>query len=300
MILFWGLDDDPPMRAVLSRAAARGLPLCFVDQTRLHEYSASLEVEAGVGGALKHDTRSYALETMTAAYIRPHHFALLDQYRPDSLDRTELAALYAVEGALTTLCDHGSLTVLNRPEAMASNSSKPYQLSLIAGCGFRVPDTLITTDADALRAFHARHGRLIYKSISSARSIVGTFDPGDDVRLDDLTSCPTLFQPRIAGDDVRVHVVGQRIFASRIVSEGTDYRYAADATVTSMLLPDDVAARCLEVSRVLGLPFTGIDLRRTPEGEWYVFEANPSPGFTYYEQLTGQPIADAVVDLLAA
>lgn len=156
MILFWGLDDAPPMRAVLSRAAARGLPLCFVDQTRLHECSASLTIGDGVGGTLSHGGRAYAIERMTAAYIRPPHFALLDQYHTGVLPPADLAALYAVEGALTTLCDHGALTVLNRPEAMASNSSKPHQLSLIADCGFRVPDTLITTDSDALRAFHAR------------------------------------------------------------------------------------------------------------------------------------------------
>lgn len=300
MILFWGLDDDPPMRAVVSRAAARGLPLCFVDQTRLHEYAASLTIGDRVGGTLSHGDRAYAIERIAAAYIRPHHFALLDQYQPGVLPPAEQAALYAVEGALTTLCDFGALTVLNRPEAMASNSSKPYQLSLIAACGFRVPDTLITTDADALRAFHARHGRLIYKSISSTRSIVGELDPDDEARLRDLTSFPTLFQQRVDGDDYRVHVVGQRVFAARIVSGGADYRYAGDADVTSETLPDEVAARCLEVARVLGLPLTGIDLRRTPDGEWYVFEANPSPGFTYYEQLTGQPIADAIVDLLVA
>ena len=49
----------------------------------------------------------------------------------------------------------------------------------------------------------------------------------------------------------------------------------------------------------MNLPLAGIDLRRTPQGEWYCFEVNPSPAFTYYEQITGQPISQAVALLLA-
>lgn len=49
----------------------------------------------------------------------------------------------------------------------------------------------------------------------------------------------------------------------------------------------------------MNLPLAGIDLRRTPQDEWYCFEVNPSPAFSFYEQITGQPIARAVALLLA-
>lgn len=48
----------------------------------------------------------------------------------------------------------------------------------------------------------------------------------------------------------------------------------------------------------MGLLLAGIALRRTPEGGWVCFEVNPSPGFSFYEEATGQPIAAAVADLL--
>ena len=48
----------------------------------------------------------------------------------------------------------------------------------------------------------------------------------------------------------------------------------------------------------LGLVLSGIDLRRTPDGEYYCFEINPSPGFIFYERMTGQPISEAVAHLL--
>lgn len=42
----------------------------------------------------------------------------------------------------------------------------------------------------------------------------------------------------------------------------------------------------------------GIDLKLAPDGRVFCLEVNPSPVFSYYEQHTGQPIADAVARLL--
>jgi len=48
----------------------------------------------------------------------------------------------------------------------------------------------------------------------------------------------------------------------------------------------------------LRLLFAGIDLKQTPDGDYFCFEANPCPGFLYYERHTGQPISAALADLL--
>jgi hypothetical protein len=48
----------------------------------------------------------------------------------------------------------------------------------------------------------------------------------------------------------------------------------------------------------MGLLVSGVDLRRTADECWCCFEVNPSPGFTYYEGHTGQPIAGAIAALL--
>ena len=64
-------------------------------------------------------------------------------------------------------------------------------------------------------------------------------------------------------------------------------------------LPGELAVRCRRLAASLGLDLAGIDLRCTPEGEWYCFEVNPSPGFTYYQDATGQPIAEAIAQYLS-
>ncbi|MFC7543867.1 hypothetical protein ACFQU2_36610 [Siccirubricoccus deserti] len=44
----------------------------------------------------------------------------------------------------------------------------------------------------------------------------------------------------------------------------------------------------------------GIDLKRRRDGSWVCFEVNPSPGFSWFEAATGQPIAAAIAALLAS
>ena len=119
-------------------------------------------------------------------------------------------------------------------------------------------------------------------------------------RLDDIAHCPTQFQQYINGTDYRVHVVGNQVFGCEIASAADDYRYPQDAptSLSACEVPPQIADQCRQVSRSLNLPVTGIDLRRTPAGEWYCFEVNPSPGFSFYEEATGQPISDAIADLL--
>lgn len=70
--------------------------------------------------------------------------------------------------------------------------------------------------------------------------------------------------------------------------------------VPEAVVPEDLARRCRMLSTVLNLRVVGIDLRLARSGGWYCFEANPSPGFSFYEEAAGQPISEAVGRLLAA
>ena len=52
------------------------------------------------------------------------------------------------------------------------------------------------------------------------------------------------------------------------------------------------------MARALDLLWTGIDLRRTPEGRYVFLEANPSPMFLGFESRSGLPLTAALADLL--
>ena len=161
------------------------------------------------------------------------------------------------------------------------------------------PRTLVTTIPEEAAAFYKACGRkVIFKSLSSTRSIVRRMDKRDMARLDRLRNCPTQFQECVEGVDIRVHTVGDEVFATEIESEASDYRYAgrqgASLETRAIEIPPEISQACIGMARSLGLELAGIDLRRAPDGRWYCFEVNPSPGFIFYERSTGQPISEAV------
>jgi glutathione synthase/RimK-type ligase-like ATP-grasp enzyme len=99
-----------------------------------------------------------------------------------------------------------------------------------------------------------------------------------------------------------VHVVGDDVFVCELVSEADDYRYVerqgSAVTRRQVDLPADCLERCRALALMLDLPVAGIDLRRTAEGEWFCFEVNPSPAFSWFDSPDGR-IARQVAALLA-
>jgi glutathione synthase/RimK-type ligase-like ATP-grasp enzyme len=302
VILLVGAPEEGPMERVGAALAAVDAPFLMLDQSRAG-VEITLEGARGrlSGRLVLPDGRGAALADIRAVYAR-----LLDHTRfraYQEADPTARAAADAVHAALAVFVELTDALVLNRTAAMGSNRSKPYQIGLIRRMGFAVPPTLVTNDPDLVRDFVARHGRVVFKSASSVRSIVTELDAAAMARLEAIRNCPVQFQALLEGLDVRVHVVGERVFATACESPVIDYRYAGRSGGTALLspfdLPPEVAARCVTLAQALDLPLAGVDLKRLPSGEWACFEVNPSPGYSWFEQETGQPIAAAIAALLA-
>ena len=223
---------------------------------------------------------------------------------PPGVDERQAPALFAEhDSGLSLVFEHLPCAVVNRVDAGMSNHSKTYQAQLVRRCGLLTPPTLVTSDPGAVRPFLEEHeGQVVYKSLSGIRSVVRRVGKDHLARLPLLRDAPAQFQAFIPGENVRVHTVGGRLFPTRILTEAVDYRYARregfDVDMEPAELPPPVAAACLRLARRLGLLLAGIDLKVTPEGEYYCFEVNPSPAFLYYEQATLQPISEAIAELL--
>jgi RimK-like ATP-grasp domain len=303
-VLLWGILEDGPLAAVRDALIQRGVSVFFVDQREVLHTEIDLTVDSGVSGIVRLSDRACALEAVRAAYIRPYDTRELPDVAEAGRESAAWRHALAIDDVLSSWLDLTPALVVSRPAAMASNHSKPFQAAVIRSFGFAVPDTLITTDAKAAREFWDRHQTVVYKSISGVRSIVSRLNATHSDRLTDVMWCPTQFQQYIAGHDCRVHVVGDEVFACEITAGADDYRYAArqgvDVEIRPCRVPDDVAQRCRALAAALDLPVAGIDLRLAPDGRWYCFEVNPSPGFTYYQAATEQPIAESIANLLAA
>ncbi len=301
MILLWGVPGDAPLDRIHAALQNRGTAVRLLDQRGASSTRAALRTDGDgwVTGKVTDATGEINLDDVNAAYIRPIDTGTACP--SVSKDDAVFLAAVAADNALVNWANLADAHVVNRPQAMAANNSKPFQLAQIARFGFAVPETLVTTDEAAVRRFCRRHPHVIFKSVSGTRSIVAPLTDPEDT-LADVANCPTQFQEYIPGVDVRVHVAGQRIVATKIVSAAHDYRYAArsgnEVRMTPTDLPTTIAESCVAMTRGMDLYLSGIDLRYTPAGEWYCFEVNPSPGFTFFEAATNQPIESAIADLL--
>jgi hypothetical protein len=305
MILLAGIPSETPLAMVRAELDRLGAPCFLFNQRRFAEMDMDFEISAGgrVTGWISNGHR-FRLEDFQGVYTRLMDDQILPELASEPPQSPRRRHCRSLHEALTRWCEISPARVVNRNGPMGSNFSKPYQAQLISGQGFNVPETLITTDPDLVLEFRARHGKVIYKSISGVRSIVQTLEDADLERLDRIRWCPTQFQQFVPGTNVRVHTVGSEVFATAAGTDATDYRYAArqvgkPAELEPFELPAELAERCVRLAAALGLAFAGIDLKITPAGEVYCFEVNPSPAFSYYESHTGQPIARAVAQYLA-
>jgi glutathione synthase/RimK-type ligase-like ATP-grasp enzyme len=184
---------------------------------------------------------------------------------------------------------------------MMSNNSKPYQALLIRECGFSIPSTFITNAPRALEECALSRKAMIYKSMSSVRSIVRTASCDDGERIEKLRLLPTQFQEKIEGYCIRVHVIGKIAIATRIHSDATDYRYSqledTDSVLAPLELNTELTEKCVSLAKRLELNFSGIDLM-VSEDRVVCLEVNPCPGYSYYQKATGQPISGVLADFL--
>jgi len=303
--MLWGISGDPAFDSLRRELRGRGVPQVALDQRQVRRARFELDTCDGLAGRLELDGDVIDIDEIGAIFVRPFDIRQVVRESADLASsaegRDEAVTLQQRLFAWTEISD---VVVLNRPSAMASNCSKPYQAELIRRSGFEIPPTLVTTTPDDARDFIARYDRVIYKSVSDSRSMVSRVGATELAAIQDVANCPTQFQARIAGTDWRVHVVGDDVYACEIECEADDYRCAEAQgfalEIRSAPLPEPIAARCHGLAHSLNLPLAGIDLRRTVDDEWYCFEVNPAPAFTYYEQETGQPLAAAVAQLLSA
>jgi glutathione synthase/RimK-type ligase-like ATP-grasp enzyme len=304
VILVCGGLADKVTELVCARLADCGYPYRLLD---FGTYPAGFQIkwhwqQSGPSGYIAASDWKLDLNELTSVYIR--YLGAEGRAEPPSIAPEARPAIFnECDSGLMVLLEDLSCPVVNRLGGGFSNNSKAYQALLVRQCGLLTPPTLVTNDPEAAHRFYERwNGEVIYKSLSGIRSIVRRLKTEQLARLSLLAHGPAQFQAFIPGENVRVHTVGDQVFATRVYSEAVDYRYAGseghELRMEPFQLPQQVAESCLLLARKLDLLLTGIDLKETPDGQYYCFEVNPSPGFLYYERHSRQPISLALANLL--
>jgi ATP-grasp ribosomal peptide maturase len=311
-ILVLTQDDDPTADVVLQELNRRGTPFARCDPG---SFPATLTLTAGLivgqtswAGLLNGGPRSVDLGSIRAVYYRrPSDFR-----PPPGLTASEQAfvtaqARHGLPGVLAGL---SNVAWLNHPAAMADARVKPYQLTVAAACGLRIPATLITNDPAAVRRFAAEVGdRIVTKSLATmvtiddeqGSGVLFTVEVAEKFWDDPgIATTAHLFQQLVEGVDVRLTVVGDQLFAAEIRPADSygpiDIRaHHESVSYQSVEVPTGVRTAVLRLMSRLNLTFAALDFR--VGSGWVFLEVNPNGQWAFIPPLR-DPIARALADTL--
>lgn len=203
---------------------------------------------------------------------------------------------------------------LNAPHNIMLAENKLRQLRLASQCGMKIPETLATNDPKAAAAF-CQDRQVIGKpfrqaliSLEGAESVIFTTRIHIDATTDSqaIKVAPMILQKEVQKQfDVRVTVVGEKIFAASIDSQSNpetqvDWRRSSKPDLRHLIheLPAPLSAQCVQLTKMLGLRFGAIDFVLDPHGEYWFLEINPNGQWGWIESRTDLPIANAIVNEL--
>lgn len=197
--------------------------------------------------------------------------------------------------------------MLNRPENVLTAFHKFATATALGDTDVRIPDALLSLDADRLNEERKRFGdEVVYKTAIGTHG-GGTWKISKDERVNPRVGDRFAFlQQLIEQDenerhsDLRVYIVDDEIVAAmnRYAPEN-DWRtnVALGGDVEGVeTVPDDAADMALEAADVLGLDYAGVDLVKGLDG-WYLLEVNPTAGFKGLYKATGVSPAASIAKL---
>jgi hypothetical protein len=318
MILIVTSPADQPANIVEALLRERGADVMRFDLAQFPS-AANITVSYREGRSrfvLRTSERTVAAEELTAVWFRkpnppsaPASIADEEVRRVVEQDCREFLA--AVWDSLACRALPGI------PDQMIRAQRKASQMGRAQALGFEVPSTAFTNDPQQFLDLYREHsGRLISKIMASLslRSRFGTHfarltevvTTRDVAHAESIALCPIVLQAHVLKRlELRVTVVGQRVFAAAIDSQAThrtrlDWRrYNLSATPhVTYNLPKDIADRCVRLVAEYGLSYGAIDLILTPDGRYVFLELNSAGEYAWIEALTGLPIGTAIAHYL--
>lgn len=211
---------------------------------------------------------------------------------------------YVAENDARSLFESILLTLparwVNGFEAFRFHQTKGAQLAKVAQLGVRIPETRLTNDPAVVCRF-AEQQTSIFKPVQGGAH-TRTLSPEllTDSALRRLQLAPITVQEQIPGTNIRVFVIGDCTLACEVRTSAVDFRDDRTAELIAHPLSEEMHRQCLAIAQALHLCWSGIDFRKTPDGQYVFLEANPSPMFLAFEEATGLPITKRLIDLLTS
>jgi glutathione synthase/RimK-type ligase-like ATP-grasp enzyme len=311
MILILSHPGDVHAQAVMRALARKSAPHRLLDLSHYPKQQCST-------WHFKKRERIFRLETSDGPldlgqcrviwWRRPQPFDIHEELDDPELQQFAHAEMYEAFAGMWNALD---AVWMNPPRNDEVAHRKVYQLRVAQDVGLTVPETLITSDPEAARAFIARRGagRTIYKAFSATERLwreTRLVKPEELTLIDNVAYAPVIFQEYVPAEvDLRITVVGDEIFAAEIHSQRTRYRVDMrmdinNALIAPVKLPAELEDGLHRLMAKLGLVYGAIDMRRSPDGAHIFLEINPAGQWLFIEEKTGQPISEAIAAWMLA
>lgn len=204
--------------------------------------------------------------------------------------------------SLLLMYEQAGVPMFNPPSQTLLSRRKPYQIHQLQAAGCQLPATLVTNNPAAAKRFIEEQGECIIKPTAGGSLTLSANQLLEQGALDNLTVAPAIVQQRITGEDLRIMVVNDAVVScvSVGVPIGTiDFRgeqnyQQGKISYKEVSLPRLIELQCRRAAALLGLRYTGIDIKYTAEGEYYMLECNSSPIYLDVEYKLKHPITEAL------
>jgi len=208
--------------------------------------------------------------------------------------------------ALARLAARGT-PVINAPRALEAAIDKYLSAAWLAAGGLPVPRCRVAQGIEAAeQAREELGGDCAVKPIfgSRGRGILRVRSREQVAAIDPAPAADRLyllqeFVPH-HGWDVRVLLVGQRVFSMRRRAAPGDWRtnVALGGKPEAFAPPADWVELAIRAARCLETDVAGVDLLPTADGRVLVLEVNGVPGWRALEATTGDDVTGAVADYI--
>ena len=194
--------------------------------------------------------------------------------------------------------------VVNPPSAHDLPALKPWEAFTSRGADLPFPETLATTDPDAVAALDPGARRAwIPKGLVGGYGYTEPFEPWDAAQRSSARGRGALLvQERIEGDNCRAFVVGGRVVASALIistsGDETDSR-RGDRRFRRIELPPAAERTAIRAAATWGMGFAAVDfMREARGGDFLLLECNSAPFFVVFEAATGCDVSGRLADHL--
>lgn len=318
VIILTKSDDNASVRFVSAALAERGAEAFRVDTDHFPGAVRLVERASASGSDFSITTPEGTVHSQDVVALWHRRIAFGGRLSKEIEAQTRFAAVEESRRSLMGAIAAAPFFKLDPLWRVRQTGQKSLQLAVAREVGLDLPRTLVSNDADALRAFWDEcHGQVITKMQASFavydaegnENVVftNTLSQADVDDPQGLELCPMTFQEKLAKRlELRTTIVGDRVFTAAIDSASTagaetDWRRRGHELIGAWkeyALPAEVEGRCVELMDRLQLNYGAIDIIVTPDDRHVFLEVNPSGEFFWLEHEPGFPVSSALADVL--